>query len=135
MYVDAMTMALVKNPDKFRVIAAPNMFGDIITDLLAEVTGGLGMAPGGNINPKGISMFEPVHGSAPKYKGMNTINPIATILAAKLMLDNLGRRDLGDIINRGVRTALDQGVYTHDLGGKATTSEMGDAVVAAIRRG
>ncbi len=133
MFVDAMTMALVKNPDKFRVIATPNMFGDIITDLLAEVTGGLGLAPGGNINPKGISMFEPVHGSAPKYKGLNRINPIATILAAKLMLDNLGRRDLGDVINKGVRKALDQGVYTQDLGGKATTSEMGDAVVAAIR--
>ena len=127
--------ALVKNPDKFRVIAAPNMFGDIVTDLLAEVTGGLGLAPGGNINPKGISMFEPVHGSAPKYKGMNTINPIATILAAKLMLDNLGRRDLGDIIHKGVRAALDKGVYTKDLGGSATTSEMGDAVVAAIHHG
>ncbi|MGD0817844.1 MAG: isocitrate/isopropylmalate dehydrogenase family protein [Methanomassiliicoccales archaeon] len=135
MFVDAMTMALVKNPDKFRMIATPNMFGDIITDLLAEVTGGLGLAPGGNINPKGISMFEPVHGSAPKYKGLNRINPIATILAAKMMLDNLGRRDLGDVINKAVRTALDQGVYTQDLGGKATTSEMGDAVVAAIGRG
>jgi 3-isopropylmalate dehydrogenase len=134
MYVDAMTMALVKNPDKFRVVAAPNMFGDIVTDLLAEVTGGLGLAPGGNINPEGISMFEPVHGSAPKYKGMNRINPIATILAAKLMLDNLGRRDLGDVIFKAVRTALDQGVYTQDLGGTATTSEMGDAVVAAIGR-
>ncbi|OPY31025.1 MAG: Homoisocitrate dehydrogenase [Methanomassiliicoccales archaeon PtaU1.Bin124] len=133
MFVDAMSMALVKNPDKFRVVATPNMFGDILTDLLAEVTGGLGLAPGGNINPNGISMFEPVHGSAPKYKGMNTINPIATILAAKMMLDNLGHRDLGQIVHDGVRKALDQHVYTRDLGGKATTSEMGDAVVKAIR--
>lgn len=132
MYVDAMTMALVKNPDKFRVIAVPNMFGDIITDLLAEVTGGLGLAPGGNINPQGISMFEPVHGSAPKYKGMDRINPVATILAAKMMMDNLGRRDLGDVIFKGVRGALDKGVYTQDLGGKATTRQMGDAVVSAI---
>ncbi len=106
MFVDAMSMALVKNPDKFRVIATPNMFGDILTDLLAEVTGGLGLAPGGNINPKGISMFEPVHGSAPKYKGMDRINPIATILAAKMMMDNLGRRDLGTVVNDAVRKTL-----------------------------
>jgi len=134
MYVDAMTMALVKNPDKFRVVAVPNMFGDIITDLLAEVTGGLGLAPGGNINPNGISMFEPVHGSAPKYKGMNRINPVATILAVKMMLDNLGRRDLGQVVHDAVRAAFDKGVYTKDLGGNATTSQMGDAVVAAINR-
>ena len=134
MYVDAMTMALVKNPDKFRVIAVPNMFGDIITDLLAEVTGGLGLAPGGNINPEGISMFEPVHGSAPKYKGTNRINPVATILAAKMMVDSLGHRDLGQVVQQAVRTAFDQGVYTQDLGGKATTTEMGDAVVEAIRK-
>lgn len=134
MFVDAMSMALVKNPDKFRIIATPNMFGDILTDLLAEVTGGLGLAPGGNINPNGISMFEPVHGSAPKYKGMNRINPIATILAAKLMLDNLGRRDLGTVLNNAVRATLDKGIYTQDLGGKYTTSEVGDAVVAAVRK-
>ena len=134
MYVDAMSMALVKNPDKFRVIATPNMFGDILTDLLAEVTGGLGLAPGGNINPQGISMFEPVHGSAPKYRGMDRINPVATILATKMMLDNLGRRDLGKIINDGVRTVFDQGIYTQDLGGTAKTHEVGDAVVEAIRR-
>ena len=133
MFVDAMTMALVKNPDRFRVVATPNMFGDIITDLLAEVTGGLGLAPGGNINPQGISMFEPVHGSAPKYKGMDRINPVATILAAKMMLDNLGRRDLGQVVRDAVRSAFDQGVYTQDLGGKAKTHEMGDAVVAAIQ--
>ncbi len=134
MFVDAMTMALVKNPDKFRVVAVPNMFGDIITDLLAEVTGGLGLAPGGNINPHGISMFEPVHGSAPKYKGMDRINPVATILAVKMMLDNLGRKDLGQVVHDAVRSAFDQGVYTKDLGGNAKTHEMGDAVVAAINR-
>jgi 3-isopropylmalate dehydrogenase len=134
MFVDAMSMALVKNPDKFRIIATPNMFGDILTDLLAEVTGGLGLAPGGNINPKGISMFEPVHGSAPKYKGMDRINPIATILAAKLMLDNLGRRDLGTVVNDAVRATFDQGIYTQDLGGTYKTHQVGDAVVAAIRK-
>jgi 3-isopropylmalate dehydrogenase len=134
MYVDAMAMALVKNPEKFRVIATPNMFGDILTDLLAEVTGGLGLAPGGNINPNGLSMYEPVHGSAPKYKGMNTINPVATILATKLMLDNLGHRDLGAKVELAVRKSFDRGIYTKDLGGKATTSEMGDAVAGEIRK-
>jgi len=134
MFVDAMSMALVKNPDKFRIVATPNMFGDILTDLLAEVTGGLGLAPGGNINPHGISMFEPVHGSAPKYKGLDQINPLATILAGKMMLDNLGRRDLGDIVTKAGRATLDKGSYTQDLGGNAKTHEVGDAVAAEIRR-
>ncbi|MEM0448621.1 MAG: isocitrate/isopropylmalate dehydrogenase family protein [Methanomassiliicoccales archaeon] len=132
MLVDAMSMALVKNPDKFRVVATPNMFGDILTDLLAEVTGGLGLAPGGNINPQGLSMFEPVHGSAPKYKGLNIINPTATILAAKMMVDNMGRRDLGDLIEKAIRSTFDKGICTQDLGGKAKTSEFGDAVVAEL---
>jgi len=134
MLVDAMSMALVKNPDKFRIVAIPNMFGDILTDMLAEVTGGLGLAPGGNINPKGLSMYEPVHGSAPKYKGMNTINPTATILAAKMLVDNMGRRDLGSRIEDAVRRTFDKGIYTQDLGGKAKTSEFGDAVVAELRK-
>jgi 3-isopropylmalate dehydrogenase len=134
MLVDAMSMALVKNPDKFRIVATPNMFGDILTDLLAEVTGGLGLAPGGNINPNGLSMYEPVHGSAPKYKGMNTINPTATILAAKLLVDNMGRRDLGNLIEGAVRRTFDRGIYTQDLGGKAKTNEFGDAVVSELRK-
>ncbi len=134
MFVDAMSMALVKNPDKFRVVATPNMFGDILTDLLAEVTGGLGLAAGGNLNPQGISMFEPIHGSAPKYKGMDRINPVATILAAKLMLDNLGRKDLGDIVNQAVRLTFDKGIYTKDLGGTAKTHEVGDAIAAEVRK-
>jgi 3-isopropylmalate dehydrogenase len=133
MFVDAMSMALVKNPDKFRIVATPNMFGDILTDLLAEVTGGLGLAPGGNINPNGLSMFEPVHGSAPKYRGMDTINPVATILAAKMMLDNLGRRDLGKLVEKGVRVAFDKKVYTRDLGGTAKTHEVGDVIAEAVR--
>jgi 3-isopropylmalate dehydrogenase len=134
MFVDAMAMALVKNPDKFRIIATPNMFGDILTDLSSEVCGGLGLAPGGNINPNGLSMYEPVHGSAPKYKGMNTINPTATILAAKLMVDNMGRRDLGQKIEDAVRKTFDKGIYTQDLGGKAKTSEFGDHVAAELRK-
>ena len=134
MLVDAMSMALVKNPDKFRIVATPNMFGDILTDLLAEVTGGLGLAPGGNINPNGLSMFEPVHGSAPKYKGLDVINPTATILAAKMLLDNIGHRDLGAKVEQAVRATFDRGIYTQDLGGKAKTHEFGDAVVSALRK-
>jgi len=134
MFVDAMSMALVKNPDKFRIVATPNMFGDILTDLLAEVTGGLGLAPGGNINPTGLSMFEPVHGSAPKYKGLDVIDPVATILAAKMMLDNLGRPELGDKVEEAVRRTFAKGIYTQDLGGKARTHEVGDAVAAEIRK-
>jgi 3-isopropylmalate dehydrogenase len=134
MLVDAMSMALVKNPDKFRIVATPNMFGDILTDLLAEVTGGLGLAPGGNINPNGISMYEPVHGSAPKYKGLDTINPTATILAAKMMIDDLGHRDLGQKIEDAVQKTFDKGVYTKDLGGSAKTHEFGDMVAAFVRK-
>jgi len=80
-FVDAATMWFVKQPEYYQVVVAPNMFGDIITDLGAMIQGGLGLAPGGNINPEGISMFEPIHGSAPKYKGMNRANPVATIWA------------------------------------------------------
>ncbi len=134
MLVDAMSMALVKNPDKFRIVATPNMFGDILTDLLAEVTGGLGLAPGGNINPNGISMYEPVHGSAPKYKGLDTINPTATILAAKMMIENLGHRELGQKIEDAVQKTFDKGVYTKDIGGSAKTHEFGDMVAAFVRK-
>ena len=89
-YIDAVTMWFVKNPEWFQAVVAPNMFGDIITDLGAMIQGGLGLAPGGNINPEGVSMFEPIHGSAPKYKGQNVANPVATILAGQLMLEHLG---------------------------------------------
>jgi 3-isopropylmalate dehydrogenase len=134
MLVDAMSMALVKNPDKFRIVATPNMFGDILTDLLAEVTGGLGLAPGGNINPNGISMYEPVHGSAPKYKGLDIINPTATILAAKMMIDNLGHRELGQKIEDAVQNTFNKGIFTQDLGGSAKTHEFGDMVAAFVRK-
>ncbi|MFC2154689.1 isocitrate/isopropylmalate dehydrogenase family protein, partial [Candidatus Altiarchaeota archaeon] len=91
-FVDAITMWMVRRPEWYRVIVTPNMFGDIITDLGAMLQGGLGLAPGGNINPDGVSMFEPIHGSAPKYKGQNTANPLATIWSGALMLDELGEK-------------------------------------------
>ncbi len=89
-FVDAITMWFVKNPEWFDVVVTPNMFGDIITDLGAMIQGGLGLAPGGNINPMGTSMFEPIHGSAPKYKNLGVANPIATIWAGSLLLDHIG---------------------------------------------
>ncbi|MEW6080354.1 MAG: isocitrate/isopropylmalate dehydrogenase family protein [Bacillota bacterium] len=134
-YVDAMTMWLVKNPEQFQVVITPNMFGDIITDLGAMIQGGLGLAPGGNINPNGVSMFEPIHGSAPKYKGQGIINPLATILSGQLLLEDLGEDTWADLLERAVVSVLEEGIVrTRDLGGSASTSEMGNAVVNALRR-
>ncbi len=133
MFVDAITMWFVKNPEWFKVVTTPNMFGDIITDLGAMIQGGLGLAPGGNINPDGISMFEPIHGSAPKYKGMNVANPLATIWAGVMMLDEIGQPKVGEQIVKAIESVLKEGkVKTKDLGGKNTTSDMGDAVVSKL---
>ena len=132
-FVDAVTMWFVKNPEWFQVVVAPNMFGDIITDLGAMIQGGLGLAPGGNINPGGISMFEPIHGSAPKYNGMNVANPIATIWAGAMMLEEIGQPKAGEQIVNAIQEVLKEGkVKTKDLGGNAKTAEMGDAVVKKL---
>jgi len=132
-FVDAITMWFVKQPEWYQVVVAPNMFGDIITDLGAMIQGGLGLAPGGNINPDGISMFEPIHGSAPKYKGMNRANPIATIWAGALMLDEIGEEKAANDIVKAIEEVIKEGdVKTKDLGGTATTSDMGDAIAAKL---
>ena len=133
-YVDAMCMWLVKNPEWYKVVVAPNMFGDIITDLGAMIQGGLGLAPGANINPDGVSMFEPIHGSAPKYSGKGVSNPIATIWAGAMLLDNIGESRASEIVLHAIETVLRDGkVRTYDLGGKSKTSEVGDAIVSAIK--
>ncbi len=133
-FVDAITMWFVKNPENYGVVVAPNLFGDIISDLGAGIAGGLGFAAGANINPAGVSMFEPIHGSAPKYKGLNVINPIATILSGGMMLENVGERELGALVESAVTEVLREGrVKTKDMGGTSTTSEMGDAVVAKLK--
>ena len=117
----------------FKVVTTPNMFGDIITDLGAMIQGGLGLAPGGNINPEGISMFEPIHGSAPKYKGKNVANPLATIWAGAMMLDEVGENKSGSQIVNAIQEVLKEGkVRTKDLGGTNTCSGMGDAVTAKL---
>ncbi|GAH35386.1 unnamed protein product, partial [marine sediment metagenome] len=115
-FVDAITMWFVRKPEWFKVVVAPNMFGDIITDLGAMIQGGLGIAAGGNINPEGISMFEPIHGSAPKYKDKSIANPTATILAGAMMLDFLGEVKLAKTIEDAVEKVLSEGkVRSHDL--------------------
>ncbi len=132
-YVDAMTMWFVKNPEWFDVVVTPNMFGDIITDLGAMIQGGLGLAPGGNINPGGTSMFEPIHGSAPKYKGLNVANPFATIWAGSMLLENLGEIEAAKAVLDGIETAIAKGVVTKDMGGTGSTSGVGAFIADAIR--
>jgi len=132
-FVDAIAMWFVKDPAKFDVVVAPNLFGDIITDLAAGITGGLGFAAGANINPTGVSMFEPIHGSAPKYKGLNVVNPIATILSGCLLLENIGELELGHLVEEAVKQTLIEGhIRTKDMGGTSSTTEMGEAIAAKI---
>jgi len=135
-FVDALCMWLVKNPEWYQVIVAPNMFGDIITDLGAMIQGGLGLAPGGNINPDGVSMFEPIHGSAPKYKGKGVSNPIATIWAGAMLLESVGEKSASEKIINAIETVLREGqVRTYDLGGNSKMSEVGDAIVSEMKMG
>ena len=132
-HVDALCMWMIKNPERFDVIVTDNMFGDIITDLGAVLQGGMGMAAGANINPEGISMFEPISGSAPKYAGKNNVNPIAAILAAQLMLDTLGETDAAQMIERAVMKVLEEdlkGVAAGQMG--YSTSDVGDLIVDFI---
>jgi len=133
-FVDAITMWSVRKPEWFKVVVAPNMFGDIITDLGAMIQGGLGIAAGGNINTEGVSMFEPIHGSAPKYKGKSIANPVATILAGAMMLDHLGEVEASQAIEDAVEKVLSEGkVRSHDLGGNSSTVEVGNEVVKKLR--
>jgi 3-isopropylmalate dehydrogenase len=134
-FVDAITMWFVKNPEWFDVVVTPNMFGDIITDLGAMIQGGLGLAPGGNINPKGTSMFEPIHGSAPKYKGMGVANPIAAIWAGSLLLDHLGEHEAASAVVSAIEQSIKDGVVTRDLGGDAGTAKAGSYIATCVRKG
>ena len=133
-FVDAITMYFIQKPEWFKVVVTPNMFGDIITDLGAMIQGGLGVAVGGNINPEGVSMFEPVHGSAPDIAGKNIVNPIATILSGAMMLDHLGEVQAAKIIENAVESVLSEGkIKTCDLGGNSSTIEVGDEIAKKIR--
>ncbi len=133
-FVDAITMWFVRKPEWFKIVVTPNMFGDIITDLGAMIQGGLGIAAGGNINPEGISMFEPIHGSAPKYKDKSIANPTATILAGAMMLDCLGESKVAKAIEDAVEKVLSEGkVRSRDLGGDSSTVEVGEEVVRKLK--
>jgi len=129
-HVDATCMWMVKNPEWFDVIVTDNMFGDIITDLGAMVQGGMGIAAGGNINPQGVSMFEPIGGSAPKYTGKNVINPLAAICAASMMLSQIGEEKAADAIENSVIKVTREKLKSLGAGKMGySTSEVGDLVV------
>jgi len=131
-HIDAMAMRLIKEPEKFDVIVTTNMFGDILSDEAAQLVGGLGLAAGANIGDE-YGMFEPVHGSAPKYAGKNKVNPIATILAVKMMMEYLNETESANLIERAVEEVLREGkVRTYDLGGNSTTQEVGEAIAEKI---
>jgi 3-isopropylmalate dehydrogenase len=130
--IDAMTMWLLKNPFNYDVLVAPNLYGDIISDLCAQMVGGLGFGCSGNIGQK-LAVFEPTHGSAPKYAGQYKVNPIATILAAKMMLDWLGETEAGRRVEAAVAEVIREGtVRTYDMGGAAKTLQMAEAIAAKI---
>ena len=132
-HVDATCMWMVKNPEWFDVIVTDNMFGDIITDLGAMVQGGMGIAAGGNINPEGVSMFEPIGGSAPKYTGKNVINPLAAICAGQMMLETLGEDKGADLIDRAVAKATGEKLESMSAGKMGySTTEVGDMVAQLV---
>jgi 3-isopropylmalate dehydrogenase len=130
--IDAMCMWLLKNPQDYGVLATSNLFGDIISDLCAQLVGGMGFAASGNIG-KDYAVFEPTHGSAPKYSGLDKVNPLAMLLSVKLMLDWLGETGKAARLERAVAAVIEQGeTRTYDMGGSAKCSEMGKAVIAEL---
>ncbi|HEY8170767.1 MAG TPA: isocitrate/isopropylmalate dehydrogenase family protein [Candidatus Limnocylindria bacterium] len=130
--VDNMCMQLVQKPELYDVLVLPNLYGDIVSDLAAGLVGGLGVAPGANIGEKS-AVFEPVHGSAPKYAGQNKANPTALILSGALMLRHLGETDAADAVESAVRNVIAEGkTVTYDLGGSTGTREFGEAVAARV---
>lgn len=132
-HVDATCMWMVKNPEWFDVIVTDNMFGDIITDLGAMIQGGMGIAAGGNINPKGVSMFEPIGGSAPKYTNLNVINPVAAIAAAQMMLEHMGEASAALRIENAIKKVVAQDLKSLSAGKMGySTSEVGDLVAEHI---
>jgi isocitrate dehydrogenase (NAD+) len=130
--VDNMCMQLVQKPERYDVLVMPNLYGDILSDLCAGLVGGLGVAPGANLGD-GVAVFEPVHGSAPKYAGQDKVNPLATLLSGVMMLEYLGLKEAAVAIRRAVDRVLIEGQHlTYDLGGRAGTHEFAEAVIAAL---
>lgn len=132
-HVDAATMHLVKKPESFDVLLTTNLFGDILSDEAAQITGSLGLAAGANIGDR-FGMFEPVHGSAPKYAGLNRVNPTAAVMSVQMMMDYLGEKEAATKIERAVLEVLGEGkIRTADLGGSSSTREMGEAIAEKVR--
>jgi isocitrate dehydrogenase (NAD+) len=135
LHIDIATAQLIKRPESFDVIVTTNLFGDILSDEAAQIVGGLGVAAGANIGDH-YGMFEPVHGSAPKYTGQNKVNPIATIEAVKMMMEYLGEKKAADRIGQATVKVLEEGkVLTYDLGGQSKTSDMGKAIAEKVTQG
>ena len=133
--VDNMCMQLVQKPELYDVLVLPNLYGDIVSDLAAGLVGGLGVAPGANIGTE-AAVFEPVHGSAPKYAGLNKANPTALILSGALMLRHLGYPEVADRVETATRQVIAEGrATTYDLGGPAGTSEFADAIIDRLGQG
>ena len=134
LYVDAASMQLVKDPSQFDVIVTGNLFGDILSDLTAELVGGMGVAPSANINPRtGHGLFEPVHGTAPDIAGKGLVNPVGAILSGAMMVRHLGVPKMADAIEGAVESAIRARECTRDIGGELSTSRAGDAVVKRLR--
>jgi 3-isopropylmalate dehydrogenase len=132
LYVDVLAMELVRAPERFEVIVTSNLFGDIVTDLGAILQGGIGLACSGNIHPGRVSLFEPVHGSAPDIAGKGIANPLAAILTAGMLLSHLGRPELEARVKEAVRGCLLADEVTPELGGRLSTRAVGDAVLARL---
>ena len=133
LYVDAAAMQLVKDPSQFDVIVTGNLFGDILSDLTAELIGGMGIAPSGNINPASKrGLFEPVHGTAPDIAGKGVVNPIGAILSGAMMAKHLGHPEMAEAIEGAVQSVIRAGECTRDLGGSLSTRECGDAVAKRL---
>jgi len=132
-HVDATCMWFIKNPEWFDVVVTDNMFGDIITDLGAMVQGGMGIAAGGNINPEGVSMFEPIGGSAPKYTGLNVINPLAAIGALQMLLENIGETEAAELVDKAIAKVTSEKLKSMSAGKMGySTSEVGDMVAKYV---
>jgi 3-isopropylmalate dehydrogenase len=134
LYIDALVMEIVRDPGQFRVIVTCNLFGDILSDLGAQLAGGLGLAPSGNIHPGKISLFEPVHGSAPGIAGKNLANPSGAVLASAMMLEHLGLTAAAETLRGAVRTAVCHKHTTIDLGGTLGTREAGDWLAECVSK-
>ncbi len=134
MYADALAMEMIRAPRRWQVIVAPNLFGDLLSDLAAGLVGGLGLAPSASLHPGRIGLFEPVHGSAPDLAGTGTANPLAAILTAAMLLEHLGRTEDARRVDAAVRRVLADGTTTPDLGGSLGTVQVGDRVVELLGR-